>query len=207
MTFYFDKKLFTYLSLTFILMTVIGTVSHEYGHYLSAKILGLNSRVNYGMTIIEGNQNNLISPKERFIITLGGPLQTILTGTLGVALLYLSRKSFYQIEKLSLLQWCYIFTSLFWLRQVSNMFTWVLFYFINGKFGVRGDEVKMARYLELPKWSFVLTTALIGVFVLWTVVFKFIPKKIRITFIISGLVGGVSGYILWLELFGKIIMP
>ena len=201
MTFYFDKKLFTYLSLTFILMTVIGTVSHEYGHYLSAKILGFNSRVNYGMTIIEGNQNNLISPKERFIITLGGPLQTILTGTLGVALLYLSRKSFYQIEKLSLLQWCYIFTSLFWLRQVSNMFTWVLFYFINGKFGVRGDEVKMARYLELPKWSFVLTTALIGVFVLWTVVFKFIPKKNRITFIISGLVGGVSGYILWLEFY------
>ena len=68
---------------------------------------------------------------------------------------------------------------------------------------------KFARieYLELPKWSILLTTALIGAFVLWTVIFKFIPKKVRFTFICSGLFGGVSGYILWLELFGKILMP
>ena len=207
MTFDFDKKLFAYLSLAFILMTVIGTVTHEYGHYISAKILGFNSRVNYGMTMLEGNLNNSMSRKEKIIFTLGGPLQTISTGTLGIALLYFSRKSFKKIEKLSLLQWVYIFTSLFWLRQVSNMFTWILFYFINGKFGVRGDEIKLARYLELPKWSILLTTALIGAFVLWTVIFKFIPKKVRFTFICSGLFGGVSGYILWLELFGKILMP
>ena len=207
MTFDFDKKLFAYLSLAFILMTVIGTVTHEYGHYISAKILGFNSRVNYGMTMLEGNLNNSMSRKEKIIFTLGGPVQTISTGTLGIALLYFSRKSFKKIEKLSLLQWVYIFTSLFWLRQVSNMFTWILFYFINGKFGVRGDEIKLARYLELPKWSILLTTALIGAFVLWTVIFKFIPKKVRFTLICSGLFGGVSGYILWLELFGKILMP
>jgi hypothetical protein len=92
MKFIFDRKLFLYLSLAFILMTVIGTISHEYGHYISAKILGYGARVNYGMTILENNQS--ISRKESFIITLGGSMQTILTGTLGMILLYIFRKSF-----------------------------------------------------------------------------------------------------------------
>ena len=196
-----------YLSLAFNLMTVIGTITHEYGHYISAKILGFNSRINYGMTIPEYNPNNPISREESFIITLGGPLQTMLTGSIGVFLLYFYRKSFEQVEKLSLVQWTFVFTSLFWLRQVSNMFTWVVFYFINGKFGVRGDEIKIARYLELPKGSILAITSFIGAFVLWKVVFKFIPKKVQTTFIISGLVGGVSGYILWLKIFGKVLMP
>jgi hypothetical protein len=207
MTLNFDKTLFLYLSLAFIFMTVIGTVSHEYGHYLSGKTLGFNSRVNYGMTKLEKNSNKSMTRKEAFIFTLGGPIQTMLTGTLGLTLLFIYRKSFNTIEKLSLKQWILIFISLFWLRQVSNLFTWILFYFINGKYGIRGDEIKMARYLELPKGSILLTTALIGASVLLIVIFKFIPKNVRLTFIISGLFGGISGYILWLEIFGKIIMP
>jgi hypothetical protein len=207
MKFIFDRKLFLYLSLAFILMTVIGTISHEYGHYISAKILGHDARVNYGMTILENNPNQSISRKESFIITLGGPMQTILTGTLGMILLYIFRKSFNQIDKLSFPQWTAIFMSLFWLRQVCNMFTWILFYIINGKFGQRGDEIKLARYLELPDWSILSATALIGIMVLSIIVLKFIPIKIRATFIIAGLVGGVSGYILWLRLFGKVLMP
>ena len=207
MTFHFNRKLFLYLSLVFILMTIIGTITHELGHNLSAKIMGFNSRVNYGMTILENNQNKSMSNKEYFLFTLGGPIQTMLTGTLGIALLFLTRKSYNQIENLSILQWIMIFMSLFWLRQIANMFTWVLFFFINGKFGVRGDEIKIAQYLELPKWSVLLSTAIIGAFVLWQVIFRFIPEKVRFTFIISGLAGGISGYILWLEIFGKILMP
>ena len=207
MTFDFDKRLFVYLSLAFILMTVIGTVSHEYGHYLSAKILGFNSRINYGMTFLENNPNKLMSAKEYFIFTLGGPIQTILTGTLGVILLFISRKSYSQIDKLSFLQWSLIFASLFWLRQVANLFTWILFYFIRGRFGIHGDEIKLAEYLNLPNWSIIFLTALIGATVLIIVMFKFIPKKVRFTFMLSGLFGGISGYILWLRLFGEIIMP
>ena len=207
MKFGFDRKLFIYLSLVFIIMTVIGTVSHEYGHYISAKILGFNSRINYGMTMLENNPNKSMSRKEAFLFTLGGPIQTILTGTLGIILLYVYRKTFYQIEKLFIFQWTIIFMSLFWLRQVCNLFTWILFYFINGKFGVRGDEIKLAKYLELPNWSILLLTALIGGLVLSIVILKFIPKKVRLTFIVSGLFGGISGYILWLRIFGKIVMP
>ena len=39
MNFNYSKKLFLSLSLAFILMTIIGTISHEFGHFISAKIL------------------------------------------------------------------------------------------------------------------------------------------------------------------------
>lgn len=205
MTFDFDKKLFLYLSLTFLLMTVIGTVSHEYGHYTAGKILGIDSTVSYGMTSPQNNTE--ISRREAFLFTLGGPIQTIATGTLGLLLLYVFRKSFHGIEKLLLPQWAMVFLALFWLRQLTNMFTWILFYFINGRFGRRGDEIKLAKYLELPNWSLLLATAIIAAMVLCIVLFKFLPKRIRFTFMVAGLFGGISGYVLWLRLLGKIIMP
>lgn len=131
----------------------------------------------------------------------------MLTGTLGMALLYYSRKSFRNTDSLSAVQWIPVFMSLFWLRQISNTFTWFLFYFINGRFGLRGDEIKLALFLGLPKWSVLCTTALAGIIMVSVVIFQFIPKKIRVTFLISGLLGGVLGHLFWLDLFGKILMP
>ncbi len=110
MTFDFNRKLFFTLSIVFIIMTIIGTITHECGHYLFAKILGYNTRINYGYTILESNLNKSMSQKENFIFTLGGPFRTIFTGTLGVALLYIFRRTFNTIEKLSFFQWILIFT-------------------------------------------------------------------------------------------------
>ncbi len=203
----FYTKLFTGLILVFILMTVIGTLSHEMGHYFAAKLMGFNARINYGTTFIQDNFGRKMSRDEAFLFMLGGPLQTMLTGTLGITLLFVYRNSFQNRERLTLRQWILIFTSLFWLRQVSNLFTWTLNYLINGKFGKRGDEIKLARYLELPKGAILLATAIIGIAVVLVIIFKFIPKNIRLTFIASGIVGGVLGYILWLKMVGKILMP
>jgi drug/metabolite transporter (DMT)-like permease len=188
-------------------MTTIGTISHEFGHFISAKILGFNSKINYGATILEDNANKIMSEKEYFIFTLGGPIQTIFTGSLGLLALYHCRKTFIRVEKLSFRQWFFIFISLFWLRQLANLFTWILGFFIKGKFSERGDEIKLARYLNLPNWTIISSTALIGFLILTIIIFKFIPKKERLIFIFSGLFGGISGYILWLHLLGKILMP
>ena len=207
MNFNCSKKLFLSLSLAFILMTIIGTISHEFGHFISAKILGFNSKINYGATSLENNPNKIMSEKEYFIFTLGGPIQTIFTGSLGLLALYLCRKTFFRVEKLSFRQWLIIFISLFWLRQLANLFTWILGFFIKGKFSERGDEIKLARYLNLPNWTIISSTALIGFIILTIIIFKFIPKKERLIFIFSGLIGGISGYILWLHLLGKILMP
>lgn len=52
MRFNFDKKLFILLFLGFVIFTIIGTVTHELGHYTASKILGFKGvRINYGATI------------------------------------------------------------------------------------------------------------------------------------------------------------
>jgi len=196
------------LILGFMASTIIGTISHEAGHYITAKALGYHARINYMSTIdILLINGKLTDPKERMLITLGGPVQTILTGTIGLVLLFFFRRSFQSASKLNLKQWLIIFITLFWLRQTANFVIWVSNYFINGQFLTRGDEVKLARYFGLPEATIVTITALAGAIILFTVIFKFIPIAQRFTFILAGLFGGIAGYLLWFGGLGEMIMP
>jgi len=61
--------------------------------------------------------------------------------------------------------------------------------------------------LDLPFWLLAAITGVIGFFVLYVVVFKFIPQQQRLTFVSSGIVGGVAGYVLWLYLPGPLLLP
>ena len=131
----------------------------------------------------------------------------MLTGTVGFIFLFVFRKKYYAADKLRFKQWLLIFSSLFWLRQVANFVTWLGGYFIKGKVFGHGDESGIAYHLGFPNWGIAFLTAFIGAIVLALVVFKFIPLKQRFTFIVSGLIGGISGYILWLKLLGPILMP
>ena len=235
--FKFDIKLFLFLSLAFILSTIIGTVSHEYGHYTVAKSLGYSSTVSYGYTNWDDSKTrpfidsifskyskeleaNLDFPrkkefdliqdkqmKDAFWITLGGPIQTMLTGTIGFLLMLTQRRKILETKSIKLYQWFYIFLSLFWLRQFANLVTWTVGYFINGKFSLTGDEVSLAISLRLPKETLVVSTAIIGLAVSLFVIFKIIPIDKRITFISAGLFGGILGYLFWLVWVGPIIMP
>jgi hypothetical protein len=203
-----DKKLFIGLFLSFIAATIIGTLSHESGHYIVAKYFGYNARINYGFTFWSSpNPNNPILTGHSIAITLGGATQTMLTGTIGLALLFLFRNNFYHTDQLSPRQWIIIFLSLFWLRQPANFCTWLGGYFFSGKFSSRLDEINIANYYELPTWTVITTTAIIGALVLAIITFKFIPSRQRITFLTAGLTGGIVGYVFWLVLFGKYIMP
>lgn len=49
-TFTFDKKLFFYLIVGFIITTIIGTVSHEFGHFAVAEYLGYDAKISYAYT-------------------------------------------------------------------------------------------------------------------------------------------------------------
>ena len=238
--FTFDYKLSVYLFLSFILFTVIGTLSHEYGHHIAGNIVGVKTRVNYAYTIpidYEGNKRikeirelekyyyiykainleNIYRVKQQDILrkmnndnilfTLGGPLQTMLTSIIGLIFLYIFRKKYFAAIRLAFWQWLIIFISLFWLRQSANMFVGLFFHLINGRAGTRSDELKLARDFGLPPETLSIITGLIGLIILAIVVFKFIPVKQRFTFLLSGLIGGVTGYYLWLIQFGKIILP
>ncbi len=198
-------KLFIQLVLAFIAFTILGTLTHELGHFLVGEWLGYDMKINYAATHIQ--DNSLESPRKLFLVTLGGPIQTLLTGTIGCVLLFLNRKNFQSADKLSLKQWILVFVSLFWLRQLTNLVTWLGGYLINGEFNQGGDELRIAYYLGLPDWSILTLTALIGSLILALVVFKFVPSKQRLTFIFSGLTGGIAGYLFWLVFFGKYILP
>jgi len=235
----FDFLLFPILAIGFIAFTIIGTVSHESGHYIVARCLGYQAGINYKSTYFFLNDTNneafikshwqhyqkQIKAKQKFPdqekwdrlmvtrqhdsfwITLGGAMQTMLAGTIGLILLFFLRRRYFSSKKLSFLLWVLIFITLFWLRQAANFFVGVTNLMLHGSIRSHSDEFILAGYLNFPRWSISIITASIALIILVFVIFKFIPIKQRLTFILAGLVGGVSGYLFWLVLFGKFIMP
>ena len=233
----FDIKRFTFLFLAFIISTIVGTVSHEYGHYTVAKYLGYSSTVSYGYTnwndkatdeFMDSTYLNyskeielqldfpgkkefyLIQKKQtkdEFRITLGGPFQTMLTGTLGFILVCYQRNKIRKANVLLCSQWIIIFLSLFWLRQFANLITWVAGYFFNRQFSLSGDEIRLAISLGLPTGTILIMTALIAIGLLTFIIFKILPAHIRLTFILAGFFGGIFGYFFWLFWIGPILLP
>jgi hypothetical protein len=196
---------FIRLFFAFIAFTIIGTLSHESGHYIAGNCLGYEMSINYATTHIQ--DDSFVSPQNSFLITLCGPIQTLLTGTIGCVLLFVNRKKFQSSDKLSSGQWGLVFVSLFWLRPIANFVTWLGSYLITGEFYQGGDEGRIAAYLGLPGWSILTLTATLGFLVLVLVIFKFIPPNQRITFMISGMTDGITGYLFWLVWFGKYMLP
>src|SRR5690606_9381748 len=149
MTFILQFRLFIYLVLGFIAATVIGAVTHEAGHYMVAKKLGYEAKIRYASMQYKNtdykafrdfhfkNKEALKSKTDKAVmkkysvlmhkarktdvlVTLGGPIQTIITGTLGFFLLWFNRKK--AGNKLTFLQWSFVFMAFFWSRQIANFF-------------------------------------------------------------------------------------
>ncbi|QDK83245.1 hypothetical protein EXU85_33440 [Spirosoma sp. KCTC 42546] len=235
---FIDITLCWNLTLCFILFTIIGTLSHEAGHLLIAKLMGFKGgRITYGSTYTGHTsatdsldyyykkfrhelKNKVIFPEKtdmnhlekkmihiRCYFQWGGPLQTMLTGTLGLLILFLINRKKRDLQlDLSNSDWLWVFIALFWLRQVANCFMMFMLLIFKGVYG-RGDETRLSKYYDLPPWTLNVVTGAVGAFVLHYVIFKFIPPHQRFTFVVAGLVGGVSGYILWLHMLGPIVLP
>lgn len=233
MKFTLQPRLLIYLILGFILATIIGTVTHELGHIAMAKRLGYETKLHYGYMNYTGKKHTKLEnyydshkkqiqtpdtpegkefkkmfdevENESFIIILGGPIQTMVTGTLGFLMIWFNRKKIK--DQLTFLQWTFVFLALFWSRQIFNFFFSCIFLLMRKKFPVQGDEPRISRYLEIPIWSFGLITAIIGTAVVSYVIFFLIPKKQRLTFITAGITGSGIGYILWMKILGPVILP
>lgn len=232
------------------MFTVIGTLSHEYGHIAVAKLNGYDTVLHYGSmsyypkgylddenykalnkltleyksteynnwpeeakqkveyyTKILWERYPYNQSKSDILITFGGPLQTIATGTIGLLILFIRRKSIYK-GGLKIIDWLAVFLSLFWLREVFNVFTSVTgeLYSPDGTwFG--GDELGMSQSLNLWGGTFPIILATIGSVISLYVIFKILPEKIRLTFILSGFIGGISGFVLWMNIIGPKVLP
>jgi len=224
-------------SILFGLFSVIGTVSHEYGHMMAAQYLGHPTTLHYGSMEWDNTyfrnkakpyregclfeiRNNIPFPdKERYEkitadynrhrcwITLGGPAQTMLTGTLGFILL-LYRRYNRDDRYFRKSDWLLVFLSLFWTRQIFNLGHSILaglLGFSEGYFG--GDEARLSDEFGLYPGSIPIGTALIGMLICAWVVFKVIPRDYRIIFIASGFIGGLSGFVGWMYFIGPVLLP
>lgn len=235
MTFTLQPRLLIYLILGFILATIVGTVTHELGHIAVAKKLGYETELHYGfMNYLSNAKTNEFrafkeehrsllksgknSPeKEKFeamskklkaessLVTLGGPLQTMVTGTLGFLMIWFNRKSIK--ARLTFLQWTFIFLAFFWSRQIFNFLTWSINYLLDGKPSMRSDEPRISYGFHWPIWSFGLITAIIAAILVGYITFFLIPKQQRFTFITAGIIGCCIGFILWMGVLGPAILP
>jgi len=234
--FKFDFKLSLFLFPSFVLMTVVGTLTHELGHYSVSRLLGYEANLNYKSSSFWNDElnnffkethckyayeikNGLNFPtkekyikfvekykSDHFIITLGGPLQTMLTGSIGLILFISFKKKFIISGKVKFMSWIFIFLTLFWLRQLVNLCIALARYLIKDVTSLNSDEVKLASYLGYNIWSLQILTGVTGLGVL-ILVLKCLPKDIILTFLLTGITGGILGYYLWLIKYGHIIMP
>lgn len=196
----FDIKLFLFLVLGFIVATVVGTMSFAFGYFLVGEMQGHDVRIFYqGADFLDDRPGS-------FLLSISGMLTPILIGIFGVILLIFNRRKF-EVEKLSFQLWLLIFLSLFIMRQLDNFSFGILRFLATGKLHFPCAETNLAYRLNLPGQSIQFFMVIVGLIVLSIVIFKFIPKAQRLTFIIAGIVGGASGFYLWLIEFGKKILP
>ena len=149
----------------------------------------------------------MINPTDDLVITMAGPIQTIATGTLGLILIFWRRKKADRIS-LNFFDWFSIFLSLFWLREVFNLLLSISQEIINpdGSF-FDGDEQKISAILNLSSGTFSIILGIIGLAVFGFILFKVIPIALRLTFVLSGLIGSIVGFLLWMNALGPLILP
>lgn len=216
-------KLITLLTPTFILFTAIGTVTHECGHLVAARALGYDATIHYASTSYGRSSGEVAnfakasrdaydqgvskSKSDQLLIVAGGPLQTMLTGIIGLTIL-LWRKRSRSGNRLTRFDWFAVFLALFWLREVFNLTMSVSSGIIasSGSY-FSGDEKKISVLLGLWEGTMSCSLGAIGLMVALYIICAVIPARLRLTFILSGVVGGVVGYVLWMEVVGPVVLP
>ncbi|MFN1834332.1 hypothetical protein AB2B38_003630 [Balneola sp. MJW-20] len=230
-------KHFLIYTAAFIVCTVIGTISHEYGHILAARSLGYETTLHFSSMewdddelvlklhdIYSRNENAITRDlefeekamyeellveyrRDNLLIQLGGPVQTMLTGSLGLFILFFYKRNG-GTEDLNYIGWLGVFLSLFWLRQVFNLFAGIANGIISpdrGFFG--GDEAYISEMLELWPGTLPVISGIAGSVICGHVLFRIIPVKQRPVFISAGCTGGILGYILWMFYLGPAVLP
>jgi hypothetical protein len=215
----------------FVILPTVGTLSHEAGHIAVARWLGYETRLHYASMSVFTDPGAVYAGRcglppageadlaayaecrgqeehrESLLISLGGPLQTMLTGTIGLVWLLWDRRK--RADKpLGRAGWCAVLLSVLWSRQVFNQLRYGLDW-MQGEIDVPtgGDEEWISHLLGIPHWSMLAASGLIGLIVCSVVVGYGVPAPQRRPLLIGGIAGAVAGYVLWMGLIGPYLLP
>lgn len=145
--------------------------------------------------------------KESLLIVLGGPIQTMITGTIGLLWLWYNRKKIAVKAELSLKEWIAVLIAFFWSRQLFNLLTGLLFYVLRGTVSKMDDESRIGLYFGAPVGTVNIATGLVSLVLLLWVIFFIIPKNQRLSFILAGCAGSLFGFIIWMQWIGPVVLP
>lgn len=204
-----NLKIFLY----FFVAAIAGTLLHECGHALVAMYFGFHPQVHYaycsyGSTndwkLVEEGKLMYYTYPQTIWMTLGGPLQTILTGTIGlVGLWVLSRRTTVDAWNTKHLLW--IALTYFYSRTIFVSVVLIYGLYIGNLY--RGsDESKLLSYWEINPLTGNLVMLIVSSAILAYATFVLV-KKHRLQLIIFGALGSAVGAWFWLYYAGKWILP
>ncbi len=195
-----------------VLLTILGTISHEYSHFIVARYLGLKPILHYDcITFNESTNFNLNDLYDTntcnfFISTVAGTLQTIIFGLIGFVFSYKKFRVNKFRKDLNKFEWMLIFTTLFLLRPVLIFFKTLIAIF-NNQYYFQSDESFISYYLGLPFYTISLLTGTLSITALFFTFFTITPLKHRINLILGLILGSSVGYFFWFKIFGVLIFP
>ncbi|MBS1685051.1 MAG: hypothetical protein JSS76_09860 [Bacteroidetes bacterium] len=182
----------------------VGTLLHESGHILIARLLGYHTALHYSsMDWYDAAMRPVANSRDSFLITLGGNLvlDTISTGALLVLLIWrgrIARWFYWSLVFLSMLIYRHIVLTLIGLVMMAQGHSPVSF----GR-----DESEIATYLHLPGLVLGWSLCAVSLLALYFLFFKAIDGKTRRRFLIALCIGCPAGYMIWMQWLGPKWLP
>jgi hypothetical protein len=231
-----DRLRLAAIFLLFVPMAAIGTVTHELGHCAVAWALGWEPVLHHSHVTFDGQSwveyKNLRGyeragiladagteaqerwkelRRENVWITLGGPLQTTLTGTAGLIWLIILWRRASAGSPPGVAGWTATLLALFWSRELycGTMHSiYRLLVLLGGLHGrsFTTDEALLSRWWGMPEWVVPLLTGAVGLAICVQAVWLY-PQGRRLHLLVGGAIGGFTGFYLWARLLGPILLP
>jgi len=199
-----DFRKIIYLTIIFIVFTVVGTLSHELGHISVARYFGFETRLSFAH--MEWNDEGS-SAFHQFWIAAGGPIQTMLFGTIGLLLL-IKRKASIRLKGFQNIDWLLLFLGLFWSREIFNLSVRLGSYALGiDELPFGGDEAFLSESNGLYSGTFPIIFGILGLLICCYLTLVLLAKNERLNFFIATAFGFPSGYLIWMDWLGPMLLP
>ena len=184
----------------FLPMAALGTVAHESAHWAAARALGCAPVLHFASTTSGCGPAGAAG----LLVTAAGPLQTMLTGSLGLAGLWALRaRPWGRGHMIALL------LAFFWTRQPFNTSGLLLLSLGPGGAPARllqGDEQRLSAALGLPPLTLAVATGLLGLAAAGLATAA-VPRAQRSAFALGAILGALFGFALWMQILGPALLP